>query len=68
MNKSAIILGIKAFNLSLDEERLLEEKKPLGVILFSRNIKTPEQMSASVKVKTHEKISEVFKGETRSNL
>ena len=26
MNKSAIILGIKGFNLSLDEKRLLQEK------------------------------------------
>ena len=40
MNNSAIIIGIKAFNLSLDEKRLLQEKKPLGVILFSRNINT----------------------------
>ena len=44
MNKSAIILGIKAFNLSLDEKRLFQEKKPLGVILFSRNIKNPKQI------------------------
>ena len=44
MNKSAIILGIKAFNLSLDEKRLLQEKNPLGVILFSRNIKNPKQI------------------------
>tara|TARA_Y100000589_G_scaffold280263_1_gene276586 strand:- start:525 stop:1463 length:939 start_codon:yes stop_codon:yes gene_type:complete len=44
MNKSAIILGIKALNLSLDEKRLLQEKKPLGVILFSRNIKNPKQI------------------------
>ncbi len=44
MNKSAIIIGIKAFNLSLDEKSLLKEKKPLGVILFSRNIKDPKQI------------------------
>ena len=43
MNKCAIILGLKEFNLSLDEKRLLQEKKPLGVILFSRNIKNPSQ-------------------------
>ena len=29
MNKSAIILGIKEFNLSLDEKRLLQEKKTI---------------------------------------
>ena len=46
MNKSAIIIGIKACNLSLDEKRLLKEKKPLGVILFSRNIKDPKQILA----------------------
>ena len=44
MNNSAIILGIKSLNLSSDEKRLLQEKKPLGVILFSRNIKSPEQI------------------------
>ena len=43
MNRSAIILGIEAFNLSLDEKQLLQKKKPLGVILFSRNIKDPKQ-------------------------
>ena len=44
MNNRAIILGIKAFDLSVDEKCLLKEKKPLGVILFSRNIKSPEQI------------------------
>ena len=44
MNKSAIIIGIKTFILSLDEKKLLKEKKPLGVILFSRNIKDPKQV------------------------
>ena len=49
MNKSAIIIGIKAFNLSLDEKRLLQEKKPLGVILFSRNINNPKQIQRLTK-------------------
>ena len=44
MNKSAIIIGIKAFKLSSDEKQLLQDKKPLGVILFSRNIKDPKQV------------------------
>ena len=44
MNKSAIIIGLKTFNLRLDEKKLLKEKKPLGVILFSRNIKDPVQV------------------------
>ena len=49
MNKSAIIIGIKAFNLSLDEKKLLQEKKPLGVILFSRNINNPKQILSLTK-------------------
>ena len=44
MNKSAIIVGIKALNLSLNEKQLLQERQPLGVILFSRNIKNPKQI------------------------
>ena len=44
MNKSAIIIGIKAFKLSSDEKKLLQSKNPLGVILFRRNIKDPKQV------------------------
>ena len=44
MNKSSIIVGIKSFSLSFDEKNLFQEKKPLGVILFSRNIKDPKQV------------------------
>ena len=44
MNKSAIIIGIKGLNLCLDEKRLLQEKQPLGVILFKRNINNPKQI------------------------
>ena len=44
MNKSAIIIGIKGLNLCLDEKRLLQEKQPLGVILFRRNINNPKQI------------------------
>ena len=43
MNKSAIIIGVKGLKLSLDEKKLLQDKKPLGVILFSRNINNPKQ-------------------------
>ncbi len=49
MNKSAIIIGIKGFYLSLDEKKLLQEKKPLGVILFNRNIKEPKQVLSLTK-------------------
>ncbi len=44
MNKSAIIIGVKGLNLCLDEKRLLQEKQPLGVILFRRNINNPKQI------------------------
>ena len=44
MNKSAIVIGIKGLNLSLDEKKLLQEKQPLGVILFRRNINNPKQV------------------------
>ena len=44
MNKSAIIIGIKGLSISLDEKKLLQDKKPLGVILFRRNIKNPKQI------------------------
>ena len=44
MNKSAIIIGIKGLNLCLDEKKLLQEKQPLGVILFRRNINNPKQI------------------------
>jgi len=35
---------------------------------FETNIKIPELISISVKVKSQEKISEILKGELRSNL
>ena len=44
MNKSAIIIGIKELNLRLDEKKLLQEKQPIGVILFKRNINNPKQV------------------------
>ena len=40
----------------------------VGFSFFETNIKIPELKSISVKVKNQEKISEMFKGETRSNL
>ena len=44
MNKSAIVIGVKGLNLCLDEKKLLQEKQPLGVILFRRNINNPKQI------------------------
>ena len=40
----------------------------VGFSFFETNIKIPELISISVKVKSHEKISEIFKGEIRSSL
>ena len=40
----------------------------VGFSFFETNIKTPEQISISVKVKSQEKISSIFKGEMRSSL
>tara|TARA_B100000161_G_scaffold21442_1_gene12767 strand:+ start:367 stop:570 length:204 start_codon:yes stop_codon:yes gene_type:complete len=40
----------------------------VGFSFFETNIKIPAQISVSPKLKSHEKISEIFKGEIRSNL
>jgi len=40
----------------------------VGFSFFDTKIRIQEQISASVKVKNQEKISEKFKGEIRSNL
>ena len=38
MNNYAIIVGIKEYALTNDERDYLKKYKPVGVILFSRNI------------------------------
>ena len=40
----------------------------VGLSFFETNIKTPELISISVKFKSQEKISAIFKGEIRSSL
>jgi len=40
----------------------------VGFSFLETNIKTPELISISVKVKSQEKISAIFKGEIRSSL
>jgi len=40
----------------------------VGFSFFETNIKTPELISASVKLQIQEKVFEIFKGEIRSNL
>ena len=44
MNRSSIIIGIKNTKLNLEEIELLKKIRPLGVILFKRNIKSPMQV------------------------
>ena len=40
----------------------------VGFSFFETKIKIPEMINASEKLKNQEKIAEIFKGETRSNL
>ena len=44
MNRKAIIFGIKGYQLTKKEKRLLKKVKPWGIILFSRNIKSIPQL------------------------
>ncbi len=44
MNRKAIILGIKSYKLSNKEKKLFKKYKPWGIILFSRNIKSIDQL------------------------
>ena len=44
MNNSSIVVGIKSFSLSHDEKRYFKKFKPLGVILFKRNILNKKQV------------------------
>ena len=43
IKQRSFITGIKSFNLSSKEKKFLNEYKPWGVILFSRNIKSIKQ-------------------------
>ncbi len=44
----AIVFGVGGENLTFDERRLFREADPLGFILFRRNCRTPEQVTALV--------------------
>ena len=44
MKRKAIIFGIKGTFLTRKERKLIKEDKPWGIILFSRNISTIEQL------------------------
>ena len=44
MKKKAVIISIKSYKLSKNEESLFYKEKPWGLILFKRNIKSFEQL------------------------
>ncbi len=44
MKRKALIVSIKSTKLSKEEKRLLSIEKPWGIILFSRNLKTYDQI------------------------
>jgi len=48
--------------------RMICLEEIVGFSFFETNIKIPELISISVKVKSQEKISAIFKGEIRSSL
>ena len=49
MKKKAIIISIKGYYLSFNEKKLLSKYKPWGLILFSRNIRSLEQVKKLIK-------------------
>ncbi len=49
MNYKPVIFGIKGLKLSQDEAEFFGKAKPVGFILFSRNIESPKQVKALVK-------------------
>ena len=56
INKRSFITGIKSTTLSLKEKKFLNDYKPWGIILFSRNIKSIKQTK---KLTNH--IKKIFK-------
>ncbi len=40
----AVVVGLQGPTLGADERRLLAQAQPLGVILFKRNVESPEQL------------------------
>ena len=55
-NRKAFIVGIKSYKLSSKEKLFLKKFKPWGIILFSRNIKSIQQVKALT-----ENIKKIFK-------
>ena len=60
------------FEAWTDKRRVMSKiiclEEMVGFSFLETNIKIPELISVSVKVKSQETISEIFKGEIRSNL
>jgi beta-N-acetylhexosaminidase len=48
MHAGAFIVGLAGFRLGADERAFLRETDPWGLILFARNIETPDQVQALV--------------------
>lgn len=48
VNSKPVIFGLEATSLNDDERRFFEEVKPLGFILFARNVDNAEQVTALV--------------------
>ena len=48
-NRRAFITGLKSSSLNIKEKKFLKKYKPWGVIIFSRNIKSFEQLSKDIK-------------------
>ena len=49
MDVKPVIFGCSGLSLTKDEKELFGEYNPMGLILFARNIDTPEQVSSLVK-------------------
>ena len=49
MNRKAIIFGLKGYHLSNAEKKLIKNFKPWGIILFSRNIDSLNQLKNLIK-------------------
>lgn len=49
LGSKAVILGLKGYELSDDERKFFTLEKPLGFILFKRNIETPVQVKKLVR-------------------
>lgn len=45
-NPKAVVVGVEGLSLTKREKDLIRDANPLGIILFKRNIETPEQVKA----------------------